>query len=62
MPKHYHLLNQVTCQPNPETTLAYFGGPRLADRPPTVGSFQNLERLGHGQNREAFIRLRPLDS
>ncbi len=45
-----------------EITLDYFGDQRPADAPPTVGPFQDLERLGLGRNREAFVRLWPIDA
>ena len=60
-PENYRRLDQVKCVAIPETEIDYFGDPRSKDVPPTVGPFQDLEKLGLNQRLRVFLRLWPID-
>jgi len=60
-PENYRRLDQVKCVAIPETEIDYFGDPRPKDVPPTVGPFQDLEKLGLNQRLRVFLRLWPID-
>ena len=53
--KNSPILTDVKCQRLPYVNHDYFGHPRPANEPPTVGPFQSLKLLGLDQGR---VRLR----